>query len=81
MKERTQNYVIGLGGLDNIADVESCITRIRVEVRDSTLVNADALRAAGAFGVVKQGGVVQVIAGADSDDIVADIETQLRTSE
>lgn len=77
MEDRTQNYVAGLGGLDNIREVESCITRIRVEINEPSLVNADLLRAAGAFGVVKQGGVVQVIVGDVSDEIVADIEAAL----
>ena len=41
-----------LGGWDNIKDLAACITRIRFSVGDEELVDEDALRNAGAFGVV-----------------------------
>ena len=36
--------VAGLGGRDNITDLEPCITRLRVEVVDQEKVDEDALR-------------------------------------
>ncbi len=47
------DIVAGLGGQENITDLEPCITRLRVEVADQTKVDEEALRAAGAFGVVR----------------------------
>ena len=55
------DIVAGLGGQENITDLEPCITRLRVEVADQTKVDEEALRAAGAFGVVRSGRVVQVV--------------------
>ena len=52
------DIVKGLGGRDNITDLEPCITRLRVEVVDQEKVDDEALRAAGAFGVVRSGRVV-----------------------
>ena len=46
------DIVTGLGGADNITDLEPCITRLRVEVKDQEKVDEEALRATGAFGVV-----------------------------
>ena len=49
------DIVAGLGGQENITDLEPCITRLRVEVADQAKVDEEALRAAGAFGVVRSG--------------------------
>ena len=58
-----QQIVEGLGGRENITDLEPCITRLRVEVVDQDKVDEEALRATGAFGVVRSGRVVQVVVG------------------
>lgn len=68
-----EQIVNGLGGRENITDLEPCITRLRVEVLDQEKVDEDALRAAGAFGVVRSGRVVQVVVGPTADDLAADI--------
>ena len=41
------DIVKGLGGRDNITDLEPCITRLRVEVVDQEKVDEEALRATG----------------------------------
>lgn len=56
--------VDALGGRSNIEDVEACITRLRVSVRDPSLVNKDALMKLGATGVLEIDGGVQAIFGA-----------------
>lgn len=69
-----EQIVNGLGGRENITDLEPCITRLRVEVVEQDKVNEDALRAAGAFGVVRSGRVVQVVVGPTADDLAAEID-------
>jgi N-acetylglucosamine PTS system EIIB component len=59
----------GLGGADNIKDLEPCITRLRVELHDPGLLDEAVLRKAGAHGVMKAGKVVQVVMGTQSDNI------------
>ncbi|GAA0850000.1 glucose PTS transporter subunit EIIB [Streptosporangium amethystogenes subsp. fukuiense] len=66
--------IAGLGGADNIIEIEPCITRLRTEVRDASKVDQVALRAAGAHGVMVAGGVVQVVVGPEADMIAGDIE-------
>lgn len=70
---RAKQIVEGLGGRENITDLEPCITRLRVEVVDQEKVDEDALRATGAFGVVRSGRVVQVVVGPSADDLAAEI--------
>ncbi|MGA9103625.1 glucose PTS transporter subunit EIIB [Aeromicrobium sp.] len=72
--DKAQQIVDGLGGLDNIVEVEPCITRLRTEVEDPSLVDQAALKAAGAYGVVVSGNVVQVVVGPEADTLASDIE-------
>lgn len=55
--------VKGLGGLANITDVDNCITRLRTEVKDGSLVDEALLKSTGAAGVMTSGRGVQVIYG------------------
>jgi N-acetylglucosamine PTS system EIIB component len=77
MATKAEKIVAGLGGLDNIEEVEGCVTRLRTEVRDPGLVDETALKAAGAHGVVKMGTAVQVVIGTDADPLAADIEAMM----
>ncbi len=54
----------GLGGKQNIASADHCITRLRLEVRDRLLVDEKKIKASGAAGVIRPGKTsVQVIIG------------------
>lgn len=75
--ERPEKILAALGGADNIIEIEGCITRLRCELNDGSLVNEAALKAAGAMGVVRAGSVVQVIVGPEADTIAQDIEDLL----
>nr|WP_205856715.1 PTS glucose/sucrose transporter subunit IIB [Phytoactinopolyspora endophytica] len=69
-----EQILAALGGADNIVEIEPCITRLRAEVDDPSLVNEAGLKAAGAHGVVKAGTAVQVVVGPEADTIASDIE-------
>ncbi|GHV47508.1 PTS glucose transporter subunit IIBC [Clostridia bacterium] len=67
----------GLGGKENIASLENCITRLRIEVKDYTKVNDKAIKAAGVAGVIRPSKTsVQVIIGTQVQH-VADAMKQL----
>ncbi len=54
----------GLGGKQNIASAEHCITRLRLEVKDRLLVDEKKIKSSGAAGVIRPGKTsVQVIIG------------------
>jgi len=74
---KAEQIIAGLGGVENIIEIEPCITRLRTEVANGGLVNEAALKAAGAHGVLKAGNVVQVIVGPEADTIASDIEDLL----
>ncbi|CAL9428912.1 glucose PTS transporter subunit EIIB [Streptomyces atacamensis] len=77
MPGKAENIVAGLGGIDNIVEIEGCITRLRTEVEDPALIDEAALKAAGAHGVVKMGSAIQVVIGTDADPIAAEIEDMM----
>ena len=74
MSSKAEQILAGLGGAENIVEIEPCITRLRTEVRDGSKVNQAALKAAGAHGVVASGAVVQVVVGPEADTLAEDIE-------
>lgn len=73
MADKAAAIVAGLGGADNIEDIEACITRLRTEVADAGLVDEKALKASGAHGVLISGNVVQVVVGPEADTLTDDI--------
>ena len=53
-----------IGGVDNIASVTHCMTRLRFVLNDESIVNDDAVKGTDVvIGVVKQGGQYQIIIG------------------
>lgn len=71
---KAEQIIAGLGGAENIVELEPCITRLRTEVRDGSKVNEAVLKAAGAHGVMKVGNNVQVVVGPEADALASDIE-------
>jgi PTS system N-acetylglucosamine-specific IIB component len=67
----------GLGGAGNIVEIEACITRLRTQLEDVSLVDEPVLRAAGAHGLMRAGAVVQVVLGPAADTLASDIEDLL----
>lgn len=74
MTSKAEQILAGLGGADNIVEIEACITRLRTEVEDASLVDQAALKAAGAHGVIASGNAVQVVVGPEADTLASDIE-------
>ncbi|MDO5520607.1 MAG: glucose PTS transporter subunit IIA [bacterium] len=64
----------GLGGMENISDVDCCATRLRCTVHDSNKVNEDMLKESGAAGVIKKGQGVQIIYGPRVSVIKSNLE-------
>lgn len=62
--EVAAKILAGLGGKENIADVDNCITRLRLEIKDYTQVDEKVIKSAGVAGVMRPSKTsVQVIVG------------------
>lgn len=72
--------ILALGGKENIVDVDACITRLRITVKDSTLVKDNAYWTSklGAKGLVKVGATaIQAIYGAQAAGYKTQINARL----
>ena len=67
----------GLGGSHNIQDVDCCATRLRITIKDSSLVSEKILKTSGAKGIIQKGPNIQIIYGPQVTVIKADLEEYL----
>ena len=67
-----------LGGRNNIADVDACMTRLRITVHNPDLVGDEASwKQAGAMGFIVKGSGIQAIYGPKADVLKSDIQDVL----
>ena len=71
----------GLGGKNNLESLDCCATRLRVTVKDETLVSEAILKQSGARGVIQKGSGVQVIYGPQVSVIKSELEDYIKTLE
>ena len=77
--ELAKQYVDYLGGIENLSTVENCATRLRLEVKNSSLINEKGLKSIGARGVVHLNKKnVQIIVGTNVEFISDAIKALLK---
>jgi PTS system N-acetylglucosamine-specific IIC component len=77
--QKTKQYIKALGGSKNIISIESCITRLRLEVNDSSLLDDTKLKQLGASGILKANtNNVQVVVGTKAEFIADKIKKELK---
>jgi PTS system glucose-specific IIC component len=82
MTTRVKDFIGALGGASNIEKVEACAeTRLRLVVGDETAVDEEALRAAGAQGLMRLAGrTMHLLVGLHADRYSAEMKAQLATA-
>lgn len=71
---QVSGIIEALGGKENISDVDACMTRLRVTVKDPEVVKDEAAwKRLGALGLVKKGTGIQAIYGPKADVLKSDI--------
>lgn len=76
--DRSRGLVLAFGGEENITSLDACITRLRISVKDPSLINAPGIEALGAGGVIVAGDSVQAMFGPASEDVRSDMEEYIR---
>jgi len=77
--QRAEAYLDALGGSQNINDLTSCATRLRVTVNDESKVAGDSVfKANKASGVVRHGKAMQVIVGLDVPQVLESIQEVIK---
>jgi len=76
--ERAMIIIDALGGQENIVDVYNCLTRLRCDVKDTSLVKEKELKSTKAIGVnVVSNTHVQVIYGAIVEEVAEEVKDAL----
>lgn len=78
-KEIAQTIVEGLGGINNIAEVENCFTRLRVQLHDGTKFSEEIIKKTNPAGIVKQSDdFYHIIYGLQVESIAQDVKTYIK---
>lgn len=73
-----QAYIDSLGGASNIASLDSCITRLRLSVKNGSLVMEQEIRRLGATGIIRPNSTdMQIVVGTKADVIAGAIKRRL----
>lgn len=72
--ERTNKIIEGLGGRENIKDIDCCATRLRISVLDADKVDESILKATGSRAVIIKGCGIQIVYGPQVTIIKTEIE-------
>ena len=74
-----QDILKALGGKDNVVSASYCTTRLRFEVKDYRQVNEQAVKAAGATGIIRPGkNACQVIVGTNVKSVYDELDKLLK---
>lgn len=79
--EKTEAIISALGGKENIVKIDNCSSRLKLEMKNNSLVNDAALKITGALGVIKKEDSVQVIYGSATSVIKTGLEEFLKANE
>lgn len=79
MNELAKAYIKALGGKQNIVSVDNCVTRLRLGVKDNSVIKDKNLTALGARGVIRPGKAnIQVIVGTNVQFVADAIKAELK---
>ena len=73
-QQKSATILSGVGGVDNVTEIDCCATRLRLTLIDGTKVNEGILKSTGAGGVVIKGNAIQVIYGPSVTIVKANFE-------
>lgn len=78
MQTLANNYLVALGGEENLTQIDACITRLRLSVRDMKQVDEKALKALGASGVMKLNATnLQVVLGPQAEIVAGAMKSAI----
>lgn len=73
-QQKSATILSGVGGVDNVTEIDCCATRLRLTLVDGSKVNEAILKSTGAGGVVIKGNAIQVIYGPSVTIVKANFE-------
>lgn len=77
-EQKAVELVKAFGGRDNIVNLDACITRLRVDLKDVNRASPERLKALGATGVLSVGTGLQAVFGPASENLKSDMDSAIR---
>ena len=78
LAELAKAYVDLVGGKENVDEIQACITRIRLVLKDNSAIEEKDVKKLGASGLMKAGNqVTQIIVGTKAEMIVDEMKKYL----
>ena len=75
---QADKFIRALGGRENIIDTDACITRLRMRVKDSTILKDETFKTLGASGIIRPDrGSIQIVLGTKAEKIAESIRESL----
>lgn len=72
-------YLAALGGSGNIAELDNCITRLRLKVKDPGKIQEEELKRLGSKGIIKMGEKeMQVVVGTDVEFLANEMKNKMK---
>ncbi len=78
---QSKKILSGLGGKENISDIDCCATRLRITVKNAQNVDDALLKSSGASGVIHSGNGVQIIYGPQVSVIKSNLDDYMMSHE
>ncbi|MFL1781054.1 N-acetyl glucosamine specific transporter [Candidatus Hepatincolaceae symbiont of Richtersius coronifer] len=73
---QAKNYLEALGGKTNVIEIDNCISRLRIVLKDASLVNKDDFKKLGAKGIVIMDNNIQIVIGTDVEFLANALKKQ-----
>ncbi|MBN2768301.1 MAG: PTS transporter subunit EIIC [Campylobacterales bacterium] len=71
-------FIEALGGEENILDVDACITRLRIKLKDNMHLGDDTFTGLGAAGIIRpDSNSIQIVLGSKSESVASEIRDAL----
>ena len=78
VSNEAEAFISALGGRKNIVSTDACITRLRMQVKDSSNLDNEAFMKLGAKGVIKPNDTtIQVVLGTRAESVAESIKAEL----
>lgn len=76
--QNAKRILDGLGGKENIISLNHCATRLRLELKDNSIIDEQKIKNAGAIGITQNGQhYTQVIIGTHVQQVVNEMDRQM----
>lgn len=79
--EKAEIILRGLGGRENVVSIDNCITRLRLEIKDQSLVDEKVIKSSGISGIIRPGkNSIQIVVGTQVQFVADELEKLYKIS-